>query len=82
MLFLTLLLTTILVAAAPSAVKRALSSQDIDILHLAQYLENLEYALFSKGCDDFADAEFTSAGFAAGFRGQVCVVAQQELFHM
>ena len=82
MLFLTLLFTAILAAAAPSSIKRALSSQDVDTLHLALYLENLEYALFTKGCNEISDAEFVTAGFAGDFRSQVCVVAQQEAFHM
>lgn len=63
-----------LVAAIPIA-KRALSQDDVSVLQLAHYLELLEYSLYSGGCNNFTDAQFTAAGFPTGFRENVCVIA-------
>ena len=81
MLFLAFLVVA-LVAAAPTAVKRALSEKDIDALHLALYLENLEKELFLRGCNGFTDADYRVSDFPDTFHQQVCVIAQQEDFHM
>lgn len=81
MLILTLLLAA-LVAAVPLEVKQALSSKDIDTLHLALYLENLEHELFTRGCNDLSDSDYTNAGLGQNFHGDVCVIVQQEAFHM
>lgn len=78
MLFLAFLLTA-LAYAAPN-VKRALSFQDIETLQLANYIENLEYALFIGGCNGFGEADFKSAGFASTFRTDICAIAQQSNF--
>ncbi|GAB7357248.1 hypothetical protein MBLNU459_g8227t1 [Dothideomycetes sp. NU459] len=61
--------------------KRALSQDDVSVLQLAHYLELLEYALYSGGCNDFTDAQYSAAGFPTGFRENVCVIASQELIH-
>lgn len=62
------------VAGSP-IVKRALSQDDVSVLQLAHYLELLEYSLYSGGCNNFTDAQFTAAGFPTGFRENVCVIA-------
>ncbi|KAI9826421.1 MAG: hypothetical protein M1819_007384 [Sarea resinae] len=64
-----------------SIVKRALSTSDTTILQLALYLEHLEFSLYSGGCDNFNDAQYTAQGFPAGFRENVCVIADQEDTH-
>ncbi|KAF2091305.1 hypothetical protein K490DRAFT_183, partial [Saccharata proteae CBS 121410] len=69
-----------LAAAAPLE-KRALSDNDVAVLQLAHYLENLEYTLYSGGYDNFTDAQYTAAGFPAGFRDGVGLTAQQEAIH-
>lgn len=81
MLFLALLLVAF-AAAAPTAVQRALSQKNVDALHLALYLENLEKELFLRGCNGFTDADYRVSDFPNTFHQQVCVIAQQEDFHM
>ena len=67
--------------AAPVA-KRANSLPPVDsatdesVLQLALYLEHLEQALYTGGYENFTDAEYTAAGFPAGFRENVGVIAQ------
>ncbi len=56
--------------------KRALSQSEIDTLQLALYLENLEFSLYTGGFNNFDDAAYTAAGFPAGFRENVGVIAQ------
>jgi len=68
------------VAAAPLQ-KRALSADDIAVLSLANYLENLERALYTGGFNNFTDAQYTAEGFPAGFRANVGVIAQHETQH-
>ena len=68
-------------AAPTQLVKRALSANDTAVLKLANTLEYLEYTLYSGGHDKFSDADFTSAGFPAGFRDQVGVIADHEKTH-
>lgn len=83
LLILFLALLAAATAAPTTAVnKRALSQSTVDALHLALYLENLEQALFLRGCNGFQDADYATSGFGEGFRGEICVIAQQEAFHM
>ena len=71
-----------LAIAAPTEKRQAsLSTDDINTLQLAHYLENLEYALYSGGCGNFTDADFQAAGFPAGFQQNVCVIAGHEKTH-
>lgn len=51
------------------------SATDESVLQLALYLEHLELALYTGGYDTFTDAEYTAAGFPAGFRENVGVIA-------
>lgn len=77
-------LTLITLAATSLAVpltKRALTPNDQAVLSLALYLEHLEHALYSGAHDNFTDAQFTSAGFPAGFRDNVGVIAGHEQQH-
>lgn len=69
--------------AAPLVERQAmsLSADDIAVLQLAHYLENLEYALYSGGYSSYTDEQYTAAGFPAGFRANVGLTAQQELTH-
>ena len=64
----------LLVSASP-LVKRALSANDIAVLQLAHFLENLEYNLYSGGYEKFSAAEYTAAGFPEGFRNSVGLIA-------
>ena len=52
------------------------SVTDESVLQLANYLENLEHVLYTEGYEMFTDAEYTAAGFPAGFRENVGVIAQ------
>lgn len=52
------------------------SMTDESVAQLALYLEHLELSLYTGGCDNFTDAEYTAAGFPPGFRENVCVIAQ------
>ena len=52
------------------------SATDESVLQLALYLEHLELALYTGGYENFTDAEYTAAGFPAGFRENVGVIAQ------
>lgn len=71
-----------LVAAAPLESRQAaLSANDIAVLQLAHYLENLEYTFYSGGCSNYTDAQYTAAGFPEGFRDNVCLTASQEATH-
>ena len=64
-------------SAAPVQLeKRALSANDTMVLKLANTLEYLELSLYSGGHDNFSDADFTAAGFPAGFRDNVGVIAE------
>lgn len=51
------------------------SATDESVLQLALYLEHLELALYTGGYENFMDAEYTAAGFPAGFRENVGVIA-------
>lgn len=51
------------------------SATDESVLQLALYLEHLELALYTGGFENFTDAEYTAAGFPAGFRENVGVIA-------
>lgn len=52
------------------------SATDMSVLQLALYLEHLELSLYSGGYNNFTDAQYTAAGFPAGFRENVGVIAQ------
>ena len=52
------------------------SAADESVLQLALYLEHLEFVLYTGGYENFTDAEYTAAGFPAGFRENVGVIAQ------
>ena len=56
--------------------KRALSDNDTSVLQLALFLEHLEFALYTGGFEAFTDGEYTAAGFPAGFRDNVGLIAQ------
>ena len=65
-----------LISAAPAPIqKRALSASDTSVLQLALFLEHLELNLYTGGYLNFTDAEYTAAGFPAGFRDNVGVIA-------
>ena len=69
--------------AAPAPIeKRALSANDTAVVQLALYLEHLEHTLYTGGYEDFTDAQYTAAGFPAGFRAGVGLTAQQEGEHV
>ncbi|KAF6226568.1 hypothetical protein HO133_009434 [Letharia lupina] len=57
------------------------SATDESVLQLALYLEHLELALYTGGYENFTDAEYTAAGFPAGFRENVGVIASHEATH-
>lgn len=59
--------------------KRALSTNDVNTLQLALYLEHLEFVLYSSGFDNFTEAQYEAAGFPPGFRDNVGVIAQVRL---
>ncbi|MCJ1225869.1 hypothetical protein MMC12_002518 [Toensbergia leucococca] len=61
--------------------KRALSESDQNVLELALYLEHLELSLYTGGCDNFTDAQYSAQGFAPGYRENVCVIAGHEQVH-
>ena len=68
------------VVAAPvekraNALPPVVSATDESVLQLALYLEHLELALYTGGFENFTDAEYTAAGFPAGFRENVGVIA-------
>ena len=52
------------------------SATDESVLQLALYLEHLELSLYTGGYENFTDAQYTAAGFPAGFRENVGVIAQ------
>lgn len=79
MLFLPAILAT--AAFAAPLQKRAFSSNDQSVLDLALYLEHLEFALYTGGCNNFTDDDYTAAGFPSGFRENVCVIASHEAAH-
>lgn len=59
----------------------ALSANDIAVLQLAHYLENLEFSLYSGGYSNYTDAQYTAAGFPSGFRDNIGLTAYQEGVH-
>ena len=66
-----------LISAAPTSLqRRAISAADTSVLQLALYLEHLEFHLYTGGYENFTDAEYTAAGFPAGFRDNVGVIAE------
>ena len=82
MLLAALPLFGLIIAVPVQIEKRALSANNTMVLKLAITLEYLEYSLYSSGYNSFSDADFTSAGFPAGFRDNVGVIASVgPLFH-
>ena len=66
-----------LVSAAPTPLaKRAISTNDTNVLQLALFLEHLEFTLYTGGFENFDDDQYTAEGFPAGFRENVGVIAQ------
>ena len=51
-----------------NALPKALSVTDESVLQLANYLENLEHALYTGGYEKFTDAQYIASGFPQGFR--------------
>lgn len=74
-LLLSALAAVLALGSAKLIVERALSDNDTNALQLALYLEHLELSLYSEGCNVFTDAQFTAAGFPAGFHSNICVIA-------
>ncbi|KAI4158975.1 MAG: hypothetical protein LQ342_006948 [Letrouitia transgressa] len=75
-----------LVAAHPvekrqNALPPVISAQDASVLQLALYLEHLEQNLYHGGYNNFSEAQYTAAGFPAGFRDNINVIAQHEDTH-
>ncbi|KAI4213076.1 MAG: hypothetical protein LQ351_004230 [Letrouitia transgressa] len=75
-----------LVAAHPvekrqNTLPPVVSAQDASVLQLALYLEHLEQSLYHGGYNNFSEAQYTAAGFPAGFRDNVNVIAQHEDTH-
>ncbi|KAL8945744.1 MAG: hypothetical protein Q9222_007762 [Ikaeria aurantiellina] len=58
------------------------SGMDESVLQLALYLEHLEMNLYTGGFNNFTDEQYTAAGFPAGFRENVGVIAQHEDTHV
>ncbi len=65
-----------LASAIPLEKRQSITSTDATVLQLALYLEHLEYAFYSGGCNSYTEAQFQASGFPAGFRKQICVTAQ------
>lgn len=76
MLFISLLSVAL---AAPT--KRSLSANDVAVVQLANYLENLEFGLYTLGATKYSDAEYMQAGFPSGYREEVQLIADQESIH-
>ena len=69
-----------LVVAAPvekraNVLPQVKSATDESVLQLALYLEHIEFALYTGGYDNFTDAQYSAAGFPAGFRENVGLIA-------
>jgi len=70
------------VAALPLEGRQAaLSQNDVAVLQLAHYLENLEFNLYTGGYNNFTDAQYLAAGFPEGFRDNIGLTASQEGVH-
>ena len=63
------------VSAAPTLQKRGLSTNDINTLQLALYLEHLEFALYSGGFNAFNESTYEANGFPTGYRDNIGVIA-------
>ena len=53
-----------------------ISANDEAVAELALYLEHLEIALYTGGYENFSDKQYMDAGFPAGFRENVGLIAQ------
>ena len=58
-----------------------LSETDVMVVQLAHYLENLEFNLYTGGYNGFTEEQYQAAGFPAGFRDNVGVIASHERTH-
>ena len=56
------------------------SATDESVVQLALYLEHLELSLYTGGYENFTDEEYTAAGFPSGFRDNVGVIAQVNIY--
>ena len=63
-------------------VPKVLSVNDQNVLNLANYLENLEFNLYSGGYNNYSDAQYAADGFPQGFRDNVKVIADVCLFFL
>lgn len=59
----------------------ALSANDIAVVQLAHFLENLEYSLYTGGFNNFTEAEFVAAGFPVHFSRSVQLISSHEAQH-
>lgn len=72
-----------LVAAAAAVVnatpiekrQMTLSANDIAVVQLAHFLENLEYSLYTGGYNNFTSAQYDAAGFPTNFRRSVQLIS-------
>jgi len=59
----------------PRQASGSLSANDVSVAQLALFLEHLEYHLYTGGYENFTEAQYQAAGFPAGFRDNVGVIA-------
>ena len=70
------LLTAHPVEKRQNALPPVSSARDESVLQLALYLEHLEQNLYHQGYDNYTEEQYTAAGFPAGFRDNINVIAQ------
>ncbi|KAL8745270.1 MAG: hypothetical protein Q9190_002576 [Brigantiaea leucoxantha] len=75
------LLTAHPVEKRQNALPPVSSAMDESVLQLALYLEHLEQNLYHQGYDNYTEEQYTAAGFPAGFRDNINVIAQHEDVH-
>lgn len=65
------------IAVASPIEKRqmALSANDIAVVQLAHFLENLEYNLYTGGFEKFSEAQYEAAGFPQNFSRSVQLIS-------
>lgn len=73
--------TTVSAVPLTTRAQDMLSTNDMDVVQLALYLEHLEYTLYSGGYEAFTDEQYTAAGLPANFRQQIGITAMQEMTH-
>ena len=54
---------------------KVLSTNDLNVLNLALFLENLEFNLYSGGYNNYSEEQYAADGFPIGFRANVAVIA-------